>query len=95
MTYQLLTPGAIRPIQTPSYLLQGLPASEVEVVICVSVKSDMLGNVFSRFPKSCSLMSFQLLLMFGGNDTLQWRMFSFRIGLLQRPDKHEKKRIGL
>lgn len=77
--------------KTFSYLQQRLPVSEVEVVKCVSVKSDMLGNVFSPFPRSCSLISFQLLLMFWDNDTLQWWMFLFNAGLLQRPDKHENE----
>ena len=58
------------------------------VVIYISVKSDVLGKVSAWFPKRCSLTIFQLLLVFWGSDTLRRRMFSFSVGLLQRPDKH-------
>lgn len=88
---QLLTPKTIRTIKTLSCLLQRLPVSKAEVVICVSVKSDMLRKCFLSLSQELQFDD----LPAPSHDTQQWRMFSFRIGHSQQPDKHENKdRIG-
>lgn len=87
----MMSPSKPGPIRRPDFPISHLRHPPLKpwrrLCMCVSINA---GKCFLRLSRSWDVKPFQLLLVFCGG-TLERRMFSFRIGLLHWPDKHENK----